>query len=128
MEVLNLVYQINGPGLETTKTSKKHGMTSKNALKMKYKLYLTCAHVSKQNKFLLTKSCFISVLTDIRKVDFNLDFFWSDLDVDTVQQFINKHCVLCGHYFTSNHPLSVFRHFPTSILTGLDHTKMESDF
>ena len=68
------------------------------------------------------------VLTNIRQSQYSLDLFWSDLDTATVQSFINKHCVLCDGYFSSDHDLSVYTKYSTDILSGLDLTKMSTDF
>ena len=54
--------------------------------------------------------------------------YWSDLEVASVQKFIVEYCTHCGEYFTSKHDLAVFTKYPITILTGLDHTKMEADF
>ena len=68
------------------------------------------------------------VMSEIRQSSFTLDAFWSDLDMGSVQKFVNKHCVVCDTYFTSDHRLSLFRAYPIDILTGLDHSQITSDF
>ena len=68
------------------------------------------------------------MLNELRNDKYTLELFSSDLDMASVQLFVNKHCVLCEDYFTSNHELSIFTKYPTDILAGLDMTQIQTDF
>ena len=67
-------------------------------------------------------------MTHVTGSPMTLNNFWSDLDENSVQKFVNEYCVMCGNEFTSNHDLSLFRKFPASILTGLDIEQIQTDF
>ena len=68
------------------------------------------------------------MLNKLRNGTYTLELFSSDLDMASVQLFVNKHCVLCGDCFTSDHELSIFTKYPTYILAGLDMTQLQTDF
>ena len=68
------------------------------------------------------------MLNKLRNDKYSLELFSSDLDMASVQVFVNKHCVLCGDYFTSDHELGIFTKYPTDILKGLDMTQIQTDF
>ena len=71
---------------------------------------------------------YISVLSNMRDQSFTMDLFYSDLDQASVEKFIKKYCVMCDKYFTSSHELSVHRHYPKTIFSGIDLSKMPADF